>query len=136
VARGATIVAPEETAMTTLEVGKKLVELCNQGKTQQAMETLYSQDICSVEAGGPPDQPRVMSGIKAVSGKAQWWNDNHTIHSAACEGPWPLDDKFIVKFKFDVTNKPSSKRFVMEEAALYTVSNGKIVREEFFYSMG
>ena len=40
--------------MTTLEVGKKLVELCNQGKNMEAMETLYAQDICSVEAGGPP----------------------------------------------------------------------------------
>ena len=35
-----------------------------------------------------------------------------------------------------MTNKPSKSRFKMQEAGLYTVKNGKIVREEFFYSMG
>ena len=122
--------------MTTLEVGKKLVELCTAGKAHEAKETLYSQDICSSEAGGPPGQPRTVQGLKAIMAKSQWWQDNHTIHSASCEGPWPHDDQFIVRFKFDVTFKPENKRFVMEEAALYTVSNGKIIREKFFYAVG
>ena len=51
-------------------------------------------------------------------------------------GPWPHDDRFIVTYRYDVTNKPSGRRFMMEEAALYTVRDGKIAREEFFYSMG
>jgi ketosteroid isomerase-like protein len=43
-----------------------------------------------------------------------------------------------VRFKFDVTAKSgpmAGKRFVMDEAALYTVKDGKVVHEEFFYSM-
>jgi hypothetical protein len=122
--------------MTTLEVGKKLVELCNQGKQKEAMETLYSQDIASIEATSMPNMPAEMHGMKAVLGKAQWWNENHVIHSSVAEGPWPKGDQFVVKFSFDVTNKPSSQRFKMEEAAVYTVQNGKIVREEFFYTTG
>ena len=121
--------------MTTLEVGKKLVELANQGKLQQAAETLYSQDIASIEAGGPPNMAKEMYGIKAVMQKGQWWNENHTVHSASCEGPFPKGDQFVVFYKFDVTNKPSNKRIQMHEAALYTVHNGKIVREDFFYTM-
>jgi len=35
-----------------------------------------------------------------------------------------------------VTMKPTRQRFTMEEMALYTVKDGKIVREEFFYTMG
>ncbi len=122
--------------MTTVEIGKKLVELCTAGKMQEAVETLYSQDVSSTEAGGPPGQPRTVQGLKGIATKSQWWRDNHTIHSAKCEGPWPHDDQFIVRFTFDVTHKPDNKRFVMEEAALYTVSNGKIVDEKFFYGMG
>jgi hypothetical protein len=122
--------------MTALEVGKKLVELCKQGKNQEAMETLYSQDICSVEAAAVPGMDRVAQGLKAVAAKGKWWNENHTIHSSTVEGPWPHDDRFIVRFVYDVTNKPSNKRITMEETALFTVCNGKIVREEFFYSMG
>ncbi len=122
--------------MTTLEVGKKLVELCSQGKNHEAQETLYSQDITSVEAGAPPGKERESQGLKAIAAKSQWWAENHTIHSAVIEGPWPHDNQFIVKFKYDVTFKPENKRFTMEEAALFTVSNGKIVKEQFFYAMG
>jgi hypothetical protein len=32
-----------------------------------------------------------------------------------------------------VTNKPSGKRMTMDEVGLFTIENGKIVREEFFY---
>jgi hypothetical protein len=35
----------------------------------------------------------------------------------------------------DVTFKPQSKRFTMEEIAVYKVANGKIAYEEFFYNM-
>jgi hypothetical protein len=40
-----------------------------------------------------------------------------------------------VVFKMDVTFKPQSRRFQMEEVAVYKVADGKIVYEEFFYSM-
>ena len=122
--------------MTTLEVGKKLVELCKQGKNQEAMDTLYAPDIVSVEATSMPGLPAEARGREAVLAKGKWWNDNHTVHSAKTEGPFPHGDRFIVRFTYDVTNKPSNQRFTMDEAALFTVKDGKIVREEFFYVTG
>ncbi len=122
--------------MTAHEVGTKLVELCQQGKNFEAMETLYAPDVVSVEAGAPPGMPREFTGKEAVIGKSKWWVDNHEIHSGTCEGPYPHDDRFIVRFDYDVTFKPTGKRFRMTEAALYTVANGLVAREEFFYSMG
>ena len=45
------------------------------------------------------------------------------------------DDRFAVIFGFDVSNRQSGERTQMQEVAVYTVNdNGKIVREEFFYS--
>jgi hypothetical protein len=35
-----------------------------------------------------------------------------------------------------VTFKQSGQRMIMDEVGLYTIEHGKIVREEFFYSMG
>lgn len=122
--------------MSTLEVGKQLVELCKQGENLQAIKTLYSPDIVSVEASSMPNMPAEMKGMDAILGKNKWWVDNHEVHAATCEGPFPHGDQFIVRFNYDVTNKPSGKRMQMDEAALYTVKDGKIVREEFFYSMG
>jgi ketosteroid isomerase-like protein len=122
--------------MTTMEIGKKLVQLCNEGKNHEAMETLYAADIVSVEAGAPPGTSPEAHGLPAVIAKSKWWADNHTVHSAACVGPFPHGDRFIVRFTYDITNKPSGRRMTMDEMALFTVKAGKIAREEFFYVMG
>ncbi len=53
------------------------------------------------------------------------------IHSASVTGPWPHDERFIVGFQYEVTNKPSGKRMKLDEVALYSVANGQVVREEF-----
>jgi ketosteroid isomerase-like protein len=120
--------------MTTLEVGNKLVALCREGKFDQAMESLYHKDIVSVEAAEMPGMPREMRGLQAVLGKGKWWNDNHEVHSATTDGPFPHDDRFAVRFVFDVTRKGAGQRFKMEEVGVYTVRDGKIVREEFYYT--
>ena len=122
--------------MTALEIGKKLVELCQKGQNLTAIETLYSPNIVSVEAMDMPGMPAEMRGMEAIVGKNKWWLDNHEVHSASCEGPFPHGDRFIVRFTYDVTNKPSQKRMLMDEMALYAVENDKIVREEFFYVTG
>ncbi len=119
--------------MTTEQVGYQLVALCNAGKAMEAITTLYSPNIVSVEATAMPDGSREMKGFDAVKGKSEWWMANHDVHSAKAEGPMVSDSRFCVRFIYDITNKPSGKRMVMDELAVYQVSDGKIVREEFFY---
>ena len=121
--------------MSTQEVADTLVRLCSQGKFDEAAETLYSPDIVSMEAGAPPGGSRESKGIDAVRAKGEWWTANHEVHSVNVEGPLVAGDHFSVAFKLDVTFKPESKRMKFEEVAVYKVAGGKIVYEEFFYSM-
>ena len=123
--------------MSAQDIGRKLVDYCREGRNQDAINELYAQDVLSVEAMAPPaGGEREMQGIEAVRGKNQWWGENHEVHDASVEGPFPHgDDRFAVIFKYDVTNKPSGMRMQMHEVALYTVDDGKISKEEFFYSM-
>jgi ketosteroid isomerase-like protein len=121
--------------MSTMDIANKMVNLCKQGKNHEALSTLFSDDVVSVEAGTMPGMDREAKGLDAVKAKGEWWMSNHEIHSASVTGPWPHDDRFIVGFQYDVTNKPSGQRMKMDEVGLYTVKNGKIVREEFFYTM-
>jgi hypothetical protein len=121
---------------STLEIAKKYVELCKEGKNEAILSELFTKDTVSVEAGAPPGQDRTAKGLEAIAAKSKWWRENHTVHKAEIFGPYPHDDRFAVRFLYDVTNKPSGARITMDEVGLFTVSNGKIVKEEFFYTMG
>ena len=117
--------------MTTAEVAQKLVALCQKGEFDQAMNTLYADDIVSLEPHDMPTAPRETRGLPAVQKKAEWWNANHTIHAVTTTGPFVAKDKFAVIFEIDVTHKPTNKRIKGTEVAVYTVHNGKITHEEF-----
>jgi ketosteroid isomerase-like protein len=121
--------------MSTLSIAKKYVELCKANKNHEILETLFSRDCVSLEAGAPPGGSAECRGVQAIAEKGKKWMESHEVHAHAVDGPWPNGDKFIVRFTYDVTNKPSGRRFKLDEAALFTVANDKIVREEFFYAM-
>jgi len=124
--------------MTSKEVGEKLVELCRANKALEAL-SLYNPKAVSVEAQGSEAMPAVIEGVEKIRGKGEWWFANNEVHGAQVRGPFPNGDRFAVIFNFDFTPKAGTfagKRQKMEEVGLYTVENGKIVREEFFYSMG
>jgi hypothetical protein len=52
------------------------------------------------------------------------------------EGPWVGATGFALKYRIDVSQKSTGQRSHMEEIAVYTVRNGKIVREEFHFRAG
>jgi ketosteroid isomerase-like protein len=122
--------------MSTAAIANDLVALCREGKNLEAVEKYYADDIVSVESASGPGMPTEIKGIEAVRGKNQWWLENHTVHSGVANGPYVGEDQFAVEFIYDVTNKPSGKRFQIAEMALYTVKDGKIVHEHFYYNPG
>jgi SnoaL-like domain len=117
--------------MTTFEIGTELQNLIRSGKSIEAMEKLYAKDILSIEAAPMPD--REVRGLDKCLAKSKGWVDAHEIHSASAEGPFPHGDKFALILKYDITERATGKRMKMEEVAVYTVANDKIVREEFMY---
>ncbi len=124
-----TTAAPTSTAA----VAEELVAFCRAGHNMDAINSLYSPDIVSVESMGTEQMPRERKGLDAVRQKNEWWVANNEVHSAEVDGPFVGEDKFAVYYNFDVTSKPTGKRAPMEEMALYTVKDGKIVHEHFFY---
>ena len=117
--------------MNTEEVAEKVVELVRKEAWHEAVNTLYDKDVVSVEAqasdGGSPET----RGIDGVRGKVDWWIDAMEVHSFKANGPFVAHDRFVVQYDADVTDKKSKKRFQLSEVGVYTVKNGKIVREEF-----
>ena len=109
-----------------------LVKLCKEGKFDEAMEAYYGERIISVESGAPEGMSREAAGLEAVRAKSAWWNENMEVKSASIKGPFLNGEQFSVLFSLEVMQKADGKEIHMEEIALYTVENGKIVREVFF----
>jgi hypothetical protein len=122
--------------MTTQEIGKRYVALCQQGKNDVCLEELYAKNAVSVEAMSAPGMDRQAKGLDAIKAKEKGWGERNIVHKAEVAGPFPNDNRFAVRFTFDVTDKPSGKRSTLDEVGLFTVEDGKITREEFFYPTG
>lgn len=116
--------------MTTQDIAHDLVALCREGKFEEAGEKYWADEVVSVEAMGEDPASR---GKAAVRAKGEWWSGAHEIHGVEIEGPYVNGDQFTVRFKMDLTVKDSGQRHTMDEHALYTIQNGKIVEERFFY---
>ena len=123
--------------MTAKQVGEQIVKRYLEGKSVEAVEALYADDVISVEAhqgGGPP---QLVRGKSAVVEKAKWWRDNNIIHHANLKGPFPHGDhKFAIFYVLDLTNKDmNNTRVSLEEVGVYEVKDGKVTREEFYYNI-
>ena len=117
--------------MNTEEVAKKVVELVRKQAWHEALDTLYDKNIVSVESRGSDGESPEKRGIDQVRGKTDWWINAMEIHSFKASEPFVAHDRFVVQYDADFTDKSSKKRMQMSEVGVYTVKDGKIVREEF-----
>jgi len=115
--------------METKDIAVRLVELCKKGEFETCYQELYSPEIVSVEADGTE-----VSGFDGIKQKGKEWNDRleefhgSTIGDAVVSGNYfSLPMSMTIKFK----GAPAVHKF--EEICVYTVKDGKIVREQFFY---
>lgn len=120
---------------STIAVAQELVTLCRAGRNLDAISKLYSPQIVSIEPVGDENMPAEMTGIEAIRQKNEWWFANNEVHSAEVNGPFVGEHQFAVQYAFETTFKPTGQRTQMTEMALYTVKDGKIVREQFFYNL-
>jgi hypothetical protein len=121
--------------MNTEDVARQVVELTRKQAWREAVDQLYANDIVSVEARSMDGGSTEMRGIEAVHGKVDWWVNSMEVHSFKVSGPFVAHDRFVVKYDADVTDKESKKRMQVSEVGVYTVKDGKIVREEFLPSL-
>ena len=116
---------------TTEEIAQDLVAMCRRGEFDASGEKYWADDVRSLEPmAGEMAEIRGKAGVRA---KGEWWGANHEVHSAEVEGPYVHGDQFVVRFKMELTPK-GGERISMDEVGLYTVKDGKIVEERFFYA--
>lgn len=123
--------------MNTEQVAKRLVELCREGKYEQAQDELYAEDAVSIEMEGlPTGAPGNAKGMDAIREKGRKWAENIVeMHGGSVSDPLVAGNWFSVAMGIDATYKDVG-RMPMQEICVYEVRDGKIVREQFFYPVG
>ena len=118
--------------MSLQTVGKRVVELCNQGRNFDVMHTMYEADIASVEPTG-----KATVGKDAVIQKSVKWAVGVEIHGEKVLGPFfHGEDQFATKTTFEITRKATGKRETLEEITVYTVNKDDMITREVFYFGG
>lgn len=117
--------------MTTRETAEAFCAMLKAGQHEDAAARFNAEDIVSFEA--MEGAMARVEGKPAVKAKSDWWYANHDWHGGSAEGPFVNGDRFAVVFEMDVTAKQTGQRMQMREIGLYTVRDGKIVEERFFY---
>lgn len=116
--------------MSIQDIARDVVNLNKHGKFAEAGEKYWADNVVSIEPAGEHAE---IKGKAAVRSKGEEWSKHNEVHSALVEGPYINGNQFVVRFKMDMTAKATGKRQTMDEVGLYTIRNGKIVEERFFY---
>jgi len=110
-----------------------LVELCRIGNYEQATRELYSPNIVSVEPEGVPD--RIVTGSEGIAEKGKKFEAKiESVNSSVITDPIAADNIFSCAMLMNVNMKGVPVPIDMNEICVYTVAEGKIVKEEFFYT--
>ena len=118
----------------TIDVANQLAELCREQKYIEAVETLYDENIVSIEPMDTEEMPGRLEGKQDVMNKNKWFIDNFEVVESTVYGPYPNGERFAMAFCVTAKNKETQETSKMEEVALYTVKNGKIIQEVFFHT--
>lgn len=121
---------------TVDQIATGIATLCREASFLDAVERYYSPSIVSIEAVDF-GLGREQRGIEAIRHKHAFWEQHNETHSVSVRGPYlgtgPAANQFALHFLFDITRKATAVRAPLSEVAVYTVVNGKIAHEEFFY---
>lgn len=119
--------------MKTQELAQKLVAFMRQGQMMEAQAELYADDVVSIEPEGGM-MPPVTKGKAAIAEKGkQFAAMIEERHGGEISDPVVGGDFFSVSMMLDATMKGMG-RLKLEEICVYEVKNGKIVKEQFFFT--
>lgn len=118
--------------MTTTKIAARLVDMCRNGKVEEAKEELFSEDIISIE----PNEgllPKETRGMDAIRKKAELFiSAVENFYGSQISDPLIAGDYFSIAWHTDIQMK-GEQRKITTELCVYKTKNGKIISEQFFY---
>jgi uncharacterized protein with PIN domain len=118
--------------MSTKEIAARLMELCRQGKWEEAQKELFAEDAVSIEPHSSPAFEQQTKGLNAIIEKGKKFETMvEKNHRTEVGEPIITANAIAFKLIMEVTMKGRSKE-TWEEICVYQVKDGKIISEQFF----
>ncbi len=113
------------------EIGQAVASMLRSGTKDPAIwDAWWDADrITSIEGDGS-----TWTGRKALEAKAEAWEAENEVTSFEVKGPFVGATGFALHYTVGLRCRKNGDTMNMNEVAVYTVENGKVVREEFMYS--
>jgi len=120
--------------MNTQEVANKWAQMCREGKNLDCVNELYAENVVSREMPGMPGPDKVEGRQNVWNKNKEWLESVKEFHASEISDPIVAGNHFTAKMGFDCTFNERGRQ-KMEELCVYEVKNGKIVSEQYYYSM-
>ena len=116
------------------DVARDFTAMLRLGQFEAAGERYWADTVTSVEpADLPTGTPASVSGIDAARGKARFRFGAGRIDDVGIDGPFVTGDQFALFLDMLITDPVSGQTQPFTEIAIFTVRDGRITEERFFY---
>ncbi len=116
------------------DVAREFTAMLRLGQFEAAGQRYWADAVTSVE---PADLqigiPALVSGIEAALNKARFRFGKNRIDDLGIDGPFVTGDQFALFLDMLITDPASGHAQALTEIAIFTVRDGRIIEERFFY---
>jgi SnoaL-like domain len=124
--------AGEPVQPSAADVAEEYVALLRQGRFADTLDLASDElvRVAPIETGGVPVELR---GLSEIMENSRRLNAGIEIHRIQVDGPFVAAGRFALRIAFDETDVATGERTTIVKMSLFTVADGKIVREEVYY---
>ena len=116
------------------ELADDFLSLIQSGQAVAAAEKYWAIDIVSIEPEDTTEHaPAIVAGFDAARKKLTGWLGHSAMEDISIDGPFITGNRFALFIDMLIKRRATGQREPFSEIAIYTVRDGKIIEERYFY---
>lgn len=116
------------------QLADDFLSLIRSGQAVAAAEKYWAVDIVSIEPEDSTEHvPAIVTGFDAARDKLNRWLGHSAMEELSIDGPFITGNRFALFIDMLIKRRATGEREPFSEIAIYTVRDGKIIEERYFY---
>ena len=117
-----------------VDIANDYAALVAAGEPLVAAEKYWADDIvCFEPAQNQSSEPAAATGKATAIARLTQWLEANAMSELLIDGPFITGDQFALFIDMEITRRATGTREPFSEIATYTVRDGLIAEERFFY---